>query len=58
MRSISTLSTASMPAKSYPAGTFALHDGGTVLATRATDPLESASGSIGVARLDAMSAGP
>lgn len=26
--------------KSYPAGTFALHDGGTVLATRDTDPLD------------------
>lgn len=26
--------------KSYPAGTFALHDGGTVLAVRDTDPIE------------------
>jgi hypothetical protein len=28
--------------KSYPPGTFALHDGGTVLAMRDTDPLETA----------------
>lgn len=28
------------PTKSYPAGTFALHDGGTVLAFRDTDPIE------------------
>jgi hypothetical protein len=26
--------------KSYPAGTFALHDGGTILAVRDTDPIE------------------
>ena len=29
------------PGKSYPAGTFALHDGGTVLAVRDTDPIET-----------------
>ena len=28
------------PGKSYPAGTFALHDGGTVLAVRDTEPVE------------------
>jgi hypothetical protein len=28
--------------KSYPGGTFALHDGGTMLAFRDTDPIETA----------------